>query len=92
MKNLKIYKIILGLSIPLLLQSCFVAKNYERPEVETENVPQAPRTPTVIGAKCAVCTKTILMQMDGSVCECGAVFHNEYADGGICPICNTGCG
>ena len=38
MKNLKIYKIILGLSAPLLLQSCFVAKNYERPEVETENL------------------------------------------------------
>lgn len=38
MKNLKIYKIILGLSVPLLLQSCFVAKNYERPEVETENL------------------------------------------------------
>lgn len=38
MKNLKKYRILLGLSIPLLLQSCFVAKNYERPEVETENL------------------------------------------------------
>ncbi|MEL4306811.1 TolC family protein [Joostella sp. CR20] len=38
MRNLKVYKILVAVSIPLLLQSCFVAKNYERPEVETENL------------------------------------------------------
>ncbi|MCX2680584.1 TolC family protein [Galbibacter sp. EGI 63066] len=31
-------KVLLGLFIPLMLQSCFVAKNYESPEVETENL------------------------------------------------------
>ncbi|MDG3583162.1 efflux transporter outer membrane subunit [Galbibacter pacificus] len=36
--NVKKYKILLGLCIPLLLQSCFVAKKYERPDVETDNL------------------------------------------------------
>src|SRR6056297_1589606 len=38
MKIKSIYKFTLLLSIPLLLQSCFVAKNYSRPEVETEKL------------------------------------------------------
>lgn len=38
MKIKSTYKIILLLSAPLLLQSCFVAKNYTRPEVETESL------------------------------------------------------
>src|SRR5690606_5751067 len=38
MKITSTYKFILLLSAPLLLQSCFVAKNYSRPEVETENL------------------------------------------------------
>lgn len=38
MKIKTTYKIILLLSAPLLLQSCFVAKNYTRPEVETESL------------------------------------------------------
>lgn len=38
MMKIKTFKVLLGLAIPLLLQSCFVAKNYERPEVETENL------------------------------------------------------
>ncbi|MCR9228199.1 MAG: TolC family protein [Flavobacteriaceae bacterium] len=38
MKIKSIYKFTLVLSVPLLLQSCFVAKNYSRPEVETENL------------------------------------------------------
>ena len=36
--KIKTYKVLLGLAVPFLLQSCFVAKNYERPEVETENL------------------------------------------------------
>lgn len=32
------YKLFLLLTVPLLLQSCFVAKNYSRPELETENL------------------------------------------------------
>ncbi len=38
MKIKPIYKYLLLLSAPLLLQSCFVAKNYSRPELETENL------------------------------------------------------
>jgi NodT family efflux transporter outer membrane factor (OMF) lipoprotein len=38
MMKIKTFKVLLGLTVPLLLQSCFVAKNYERPEVETENL------------------------------------------------------
>ncbi|MCB0372218.1 MAG: TolC family protein [Muricauda sp.] len=38
MKIKTTYKIILLLSAPLLLQSCFVAKKYTRPEVETESL------------------------------------------------------
>lgn len=38
MKIKSTYRIILLLSAPLLLQSCFVAKNYTRPEVETESL------------------------------------------------------
>ena len=38
MKIKTTYKIILLLSAPLLLQSCFVAKNYTRPQVETESL------------------------------------------------------
>lgn len=38
MKTKSIYKFILLLSVPLLLQSCFVAKNYSKPEIETENL------------------------------------------------------
>ena len=38
MMRIKTYKVLLGLAVPFLLQSCFVAKNYERPEVETENL------------------------------------------------------
>lgn len=32
------YKLFLLLAVPLLLQSCFVAKNYSRPELETESL------------------------------------------------------
>ncbi|WP_276168863.1 TolC family protein [Zobellia alginiliquefaciens] len=38
MKTIITNKFILVALFPLLLQSCFVAKNYERPEVETENL------------------------------------------------------
>lgn len=38
MKITSTYKFILLLTAPLLLQSCFVAKNYDRPEVETETL------------------------------------------------------
>ncbi|MBW8198766.1 efflux transporter outer membrane subunit [Flagellimonas abyssi] len=38
MKIKSTYKLLLVLSAPLLLQSCFVAKNYSRPEIETENL------------------------------------------------------
>ncbi|WP_417363054.1 efflux transporter outer membrane subunit [Galbibacter sp.] len=38
MMKIKTYKVLLGLAVPFLLQSCFVAKNYERPDVETENL------------------------------------------------------
>ncbi|MUH35768.1 TolC family protein [Zobellia amurskyensis] len=38
MKKLVMNKFLLVAMLPLLLQSCFVAKNYERPEVETENL------------------------------------------------------
>ncbi|WP_318311239.1 TolC family protein [Flagellimonas crocea] len=38
MKIKSTYKLLLVLTMPLLLQSCFVAKNYSRPEVETENL------------------------------------------------------
>ncbi|CAM3443428.1 TolC family protein [Zobellia roscoffensis] len=38
MKTIITNKFILVAMLPLLLQSCFVAKNYERPEVETENL------------------------------------------------------
>ena len=38
MKIKSTYKLLLVLTAPLLLQSCFVAKNYSRPEVETENL------------------------------------------------------
>ncbi|NJB36955.1 efflux transporter outer membrane subunit [Croceivirga sp. JEA036] len=36
MKAKNIYKIIVVIALPLVLQGCFVAKNYNRPEVETE--------------------------------------------------------
>lgn len=38
MMKIRTYKVLLGLAVPFLLQSCFVAKNYERPEIETENL------------------------------------------------------
>ncbi|WP_437396212.1 efflux transporter outer membrane subunit [Flagellimonas lutimaris] len=38
MKIRSTYKLLLILTAPLLLQSCFVAKNYSRPEIETENL------------------------------------------------------
>ncbi|MFD2100020.1 efflux transporter outer membrane subunit [Flagellimonas iocasae] len=38
MKITSTYKFILLLSAPLLLQSCFVAKDYSRPQVETETL------------------------------------------------------
>lgn len=38
MKIKSTYKLLLVISAPLLLQSCFVAKNYSRPEIETENL------------------------------------------------------
>jgi len=38
MKIKSTYKFTLLLTVPLLLQSCFVAKNYSRPEVETEKL------------------------------------------------------
>lgn len=38
MKIKPTYKLFLLLSAPLLLQSCFVAKNYSRPELETESL------------------------------------------------------
>lgn len=45
MKIKSTYKIILLLSAPLLLQSCFVAKNYTRPEVETESLYRSDNLP-----------------------------------------------
>nr|WP_297784208.1 TolC family protein [uncultured Allomuricauda sp.] len=38
MKIKSTYKLLLVLSAALLLQSCFVAKNYSRPEIETKNL------------------------------------------------------
>lgn len=38
MKIRSTYKLLLVLTAPLLLQSCFVAKNYSRPEIETESL------------------------------------------------------
>ncbi|RPG28650.1 MAG: TolC family protein [Muricauda sp. TMED12] len=38
MKIKSTYKLLLVLTAPLLLQSCFVAKNYSRPEIETESL------------------------------------------------------
>ncbi|MCK0161331.1 efflux transporter outer membrane subunit [Allomuricauda sp. F6463D] len=38
MKSKSTYKFVLLLSVSLLLQSCFVAKNYSRPEIETDNL------------------------------------------------------
>ncbi|WP_375587648.1 efflux transporter outer membrane subunit [Flagellimonas aurea] len=38
MKIKSTYKLLLVISAPLLLQSCFVAKNYSRPEIETGNL------------------------------------------------------
>ena len=38
MKIKSTYKLFLLLSAPLLLQSCFVAKNYSRPELKTESL------------------------------------------------------
>ncbi len=38
MKIKTTYKLFLVLAAPLLLQSCFVAKNYSRPEMETESL------------------------------------------------------
>ncbi|MEP2278019.1 TolC family protein [Maribacter sp.] len=38
MKILVKYKFILVATLPLLLQSCFVAKNYEQPKVETDSL------------------------------------------------------
>jgi len=38
MKIRSTLKLLLILTAPLLLQSCFVAKNYSRPEIETENL------------------------------------------------------
>lgn len=45
MKIKSTYRIILLLSAPLLLQSCFVAKNYTRPEVETESLYRSDNLP-----------------------------------------------
>ncbi|MCM5662072.1 efflux transporter outer membrane subunit [Galbibacter mesophilus] len=36
--KINIRRILLIVGIPLVLQSCFVAKNYERPEIETEDL------------------------------------------------------
>ena len=38
MKKIVTNKLILVAFLPLLLQSCFVAKTYERPTIETENL------------------------------------------------------
>lgn len=38
MKNLKIYRVILLACAGLIMQSCLVAKNYERPDVKAENL------------------------------------------------------
>lgn len=38
MKKLTINKFLLVAALPLLLQSCFVAKNYDRPEVQTDSL------------------------------------------------------
>ena len=45
MKN-KIYKIVTVVLVSGLLQSCFVAKNYERPKVKTENLYRTEQTLT----------------------------------------------
>ncbi|MDO6515968.1 TolC family protein [Zobellia uliginosa] len=45
MKKLAINKFLLVAMLPLLLQSCFVAKNYERPAVETENLYRTDQLP-----------------------------------------------
>ena len=45
MKIQSTYKLILLLTAPLLLQSCFVAKNYSRPELETESLYRTDQLP-----------------------------------------------
>ena len=45
MKIQSTYKFILLLTAPLLLQSCFVAKNYSRPELETESLYRTDQLP-----------------------------------------------
>ncbi|MBU3027966.1 TolC family protein [Zobellia galactanivorans] len=45
MKKFAINKFLLVAMLPLLLQSCFVAKNYERPAVETENLYRTDQLP-----------------------------------------------
>ncbi|MCR9263730.1 MAG: efflux transporter outer membrane subunit [Flavobacteriaceae bacterium] len=46
MKIKSIYKITLLFSATLLMQSCFVAKNYSRPEMETESLYRTDNLPT----------------------------------------------
>ena len=38
MRNLKIYRVVLLAGAGLIMQSCLVAKNYERPDVKAENL------------------------------------------------------
>ena len=45
MKKQNSIKYIVVLVLPLMLQSCFVAKNYERPELETENLYRTDQLP-----------------------------------------------
>ena len=45
MKIQSTYKLIVLLTAPLLLQSCFVAKNYSRPELETESLYRTDQLP-----------------------------------------------
>ncbi|WP_047247037.1 TolC family protein [Maribacter thermophilus] len=45
MKKLAINKFLLVAMLPLLLESCFTAKTYERPQVETENLYRTDQLP-----------------------------------------------
>ena len=46
MKKFNLYKIAILFTVPLLLQSCFVAKDYVRPELETEALYRTDNLPT----------------------------------------------
>ena len=75
-----------GFAVGSLLDALFAGR---QAGVRTENIPPPPRPPQVIGAECVACENTILMQIDGTFCTCGVVFHNECSDGAKCPFCSA---